>query len=284
MLSVIIAAQNEPLDSLERTVQTLRNTQSAQHEIILMDDASELDYSRIAKRYDCILRKKTARTGQPPLIDEAAVLAKGENLYICDAHMSFEDNGWDVEMEDVLSDEPNAMTCHVSKGFDNNGSGRGARVVAESVGWFDPKWASFSSKIVQCPLGASYGIRKPFYNYIGGLKGIGFYGCNEAFWAAKIYGVGGTVRMLDSYVRHNYAKRPSTEREDRRRGVSLALNKATIYWLLFEGLIERPEAILQPAYDQIDKKALAGLKDYLASVVSKKRLLAWLRGDYSPLG
>lgn len=284
MLSVIITAQNEPLDSLERTIQTLRNTQSSHHEVILMDDASELDYSRIAKRYDCILRKKKSRTGQPPMIDEAAGLARGENLYICDAHMSFDDNGWDVEMQDVLSDEPNVMTCHASKGFDGAGVGGGARIVSSGADWLEPKWASFPSNVIQCPLGASYGIRKSFHSYIGGIKGIGFYGCNEAFWAAKIYGVGGTVRLLDSYVRHNYAKRPSTEKEERRRGVSVALNKAIIYWLLFEGLIERPESIIPAVYDHFDKKNLAGLKSYLSRITSKKRLVAWLKGDYFQLG
>ena len=283
-VSVIVPTRNEPLERFERTLRTLRNTQAIQHEIIVVDDNSDLDFAPLCARYDAKLRRMPARVGLHALIEEGVTLATKPFIFIIDAHMEFYDNQWDLEMWQTLEANPFVQTCHVSHAIGHGVAGRGSILqTPDSYDWLEPKWAKFDSGEIDVPLGACYGWRKSWFQYLRGVKGLHNYGANEAFLALKNVAAGGSNILLTSEVGHDYTKLPTTERETKWRHASILLNKATIYHLILDGVIEKPK-IIEPVEKHVDVARLAPLKNDLAAILSRARLRDWLasRGFQTP--
>lgn len=275
-ISVIIPTRNEPLERFERTLQTLRNTQTVHHEIIVVDDFSDLDFAPLCLRYDARLRRMPARVGLHALIEEGATLASKPFVFIIDSHMEFYPNQWDSEMYETLEANPFVQTCHVSRAIGSVVAGRGSILqTPDSYDWLEPKWAKFDAGEIDVPLGACYGWRKSWFQYLRGVKGLHNYGVNEAFLALKNVGAGGSNILLTSEVGHDYTKLPTTERETKWRHASVLLNKATVYHLILDGIVEKPN-IIAPVEQHVNVAQLAPLKAELAGILSQSRLRTWL--------
>lgn len=277
-LSIIVPTRNEPLGRLERTLRTLRNTQTVHHEILLMDDNSDQNYNALASRYDCNLQRAPSRMGLHWLLEQGASLATKDFLYTIDSHMEMYPNEWDREMYQTLEANPFVQTCHVSRAVGTRIKKYGARLISDSSSqnWLEPTWHDWKcGDTIDVPLGACYGIRKSWFNYLGGVRGLTRYGCNEAFLALKNIGAGGSTVLLNTEVGHDYSKTPLPEHDVRTRFASLLLNKAFIYDVLLRGLVAEP-AIYDSAKSFSDAKEVETTRGYIAAIISSSRLKSWL--------
>jgi len=205
-LTCVIPFLNEGIE-IFRTVKSIRDTAGDTVDIILINDAStdNIDYSVVAKYFNCKYFKNQCRQGVAGSRDLGVYLTTTEYCLLLDGHMRFYDNQWvDVLINEVSKnrrkvyctscvtlwwpyDKERASTdtystgAYLASSFSKPGS------------CVDPKWIPVkinSTEDVPLVLGANYCFTKEYYQELRGLEGLRHYGCSEAWLSLKSWAIG----------------------------------------------------------------------------------------------
>jgi glycosyltransferase involved in cell wall biosynthesis len=206
ILSVIITSLNEKLETIQKTIETIRFGAS-DIEIILIDDASDeivnLNDSNI------IFHRNENRIGCAPSRTKGASLARGKYLLFTDAHMIYHPDWFKHFLEYVKDSPENICFCGTCLGLDSErktleearGKYCGARLSLYEKSEnqvLEGKWISEKSGDLyelSCLMGAIYIIDRKYFEKLRGLSELKMWGSDEPCLSLKILQSGGKILM-----------------------------------------------------------------------------------------
>lgn len=202
MTSIIVTYHNEGEAFLRDCLTSLTDTLHCDCEIIVVDDCSDVPVRAGVK----VLRN-SVNIGVGRSFDRGVREASGDDIILMADDIRFEDNGWAERLAEDIRRNPQSIICTKCINYDNHASyGTGASLYLRHDRQSDPsrppgfrdilntKWlVSQSAGIIEvpCVLGAIYGIRKEWYNYIDGWHGFRKWGCLEPYISLKSWLMGG---------------------------------------------------------------------------------------------
>lgn len=211
VVSVVIASHNEWHGTLNNTLHSIRETGGSYVEIIVVDDGSS---TRIrVDDPDIKLICNRRRLGVGPSRHLGVEAATAEMILITDAHVIFPP-GWVHKLFNALPGNEHLVLCGKCLALDENhaqldaatGEYNGARMVISDDG-AEVRWRILSAKWredrrgqdyypLSAMMGACYAMNKSWFKYIGGLKVLKNFGCDEELLSIRTIRAGGTIRMF----------------------------------------------------------------------------------------
>jgi glycosyltransferase involved in cell wall biosynthesis len=217
-LSIVIPYHNESRSTIQKCVDQLLDTIDVeQYEVIIVDDGSYKPLDPIEGT--TIIRHKTNQ-GVGTAFDTGVKSAKYDNLFLMGNDIRFIKNGWASKMVDEIENHPQAFTCttcvrlgrgkltevyetDIEKQLRNKKYGIGATIkMISSESIIDAQWLPIGNRTIDeesyevpCILGAAYGVKKDWYNYIGGWEGHRGWGTLEPMISIKSWLFGGSCRV-----------------------------------------------------------------------------------------
>lgn len=244
--SVIIVALNEWAD-LEATIALARASDPPLHEIIIVDDGSDIPIARRVGSFPNIKGLppvRVIRHDQPRGVDNAGRLtgadaATGDVLIFLDAHMRLPLD-WLAYVQAAVEAFPQSIFTTVCKGFELHGAfcAAGAKFnYTNHGGWIGIQWLDPGvEKIETCPavMGANYIVPRPVWDAMGGvnraMRGWGYF---EQDLSLRAWLTGHEVRRINNLVLlHNFNRKRVGE--TRPTGVHMHTNLLHIAHSLFE--------------------------------------------------
>jgi glycosyltransferase involved in cell wall biosynthesis len=239
-LTVIIGMKNEA-DQLKETLKSIRATQDADVNIIVIDDAStdKYPYTQVCSTYNAKIIRNRVNQGVGASRDLGIKEATTRHILMIDGHMRFRRDNWVTKISKYLDEHPKSVMC-AGCGFLNKkrltedlntqdkideklhtwgwrGAGIGLNTKL-AAGWTGNKyWRDKNTGAYQIPtvMGASYAITVDWYNEIGGLGLLTAWGLDEQFLSWKSWRMGGDARvMTDVWIGHIWKTRPNTVKFD----------------------------------------------------------------------
>ena len=244
-ISVIIPYHNEGLDFISATINSIKDTIDVSYEIIVVDDCSEKALGSISGAWEdlpgiTILRHRKPK-GVGQAFDTGVKKAKAENLFLMGSDIRFIPNNWASKMIEEIDNHPKAISCttcvglnsETEEGMDMNvrrhrSRRNGARILIFHDNISHPKkpktfrsileaqWLpvykgeSKESFEIPCVLGAAYGIKKEWYDYIDGWWGHRSWGTLEPMISLKSWFMGGSCRTTPDIETGHIFKRHGT--------------------------------------------------------------------------
>ncbi|MDR1883473.1 MAG: glycosyltransferase [Prevotella sp.] len=225
LLTVIIPFLNEK-EEVGNTIESVLEFSDNNVNLIIINDASNdnYDYDKLVLDYDIEYIKNEIRMGVAASRDLGASRCKTPYFLLLDAHMRFYDNQWVERITGVLSKNKNYLLCtqtkilrktngtvHVDRAEDQK-TRQGAVVdLYNGNTLFESRWLfteqndSDRDRPVACILGAGYACSKEYWEYLKGLKGLIYYGNDEAYISMKVWLSGGECYLLkDVKIGHIY--------------------------------------------------------------------------------
>jgi len=215
-LSVIIAALNEPHETLNRTIKSCYDTSDGQAEIVLVDDCSStpLRYMAVDPRVKIV--ENAHRCGVGPSRTIGVHHASGEYVLIIDAHNVFFGN-WYAEAMRRIEGRPKTVHCATCLGLDSNhmdpanpvGEYHGATI---NVCGPDRNGASHE-QVLECVwgskdtpddaeiaavMGACYFLPRAWFLKLDPLANLHSWGSDELFLSVKSWLAGGDCRLMNN--------------------------------------------------------------------------------------
>lgn len=226
LLTVIIPFLNEGNEVVE-TVKSLRFYVSNKIDIIVINDFStdELDYQSMLSPYDVyyVLNKK--RLGVAASRDLGVNLCATPYFLLLDAHMRVYNEKWLNDITDLLKNNDRQLLCAQTKQLWKNNNGRIEKLkdvapvygayatfnkgkLSPGIEWnYIQKEESEKLQPIACVLGAGYAASKRYWQYLRGLEGLKFYGCDEVYISLKVWQEGGKCILLKEHsFGHVYRK------------------------------------------------------------------------------
>jgi glycosyltransferase involved in cell wall biosynthesis len=213
-LTVVIPFLNEG-EEVEKTVQNIRETADPKLPILLINDASNdgIDYEAVAGRHQCRYIVHPGRTGVAASRDEGVALCETPFFILLDAHMVFYEPEWDRRLVKVLQDNPRSMLClntrilwesrenhHVKPPVFGAVLSQTEIDILKCIwNYADPDPAS-NIVPIECPLGGAYASSKEYWQHLGGLRGLVYYGMDEEMIALKIKRDGGKCLLIKDMI------------------------------------------------------------------------------------
>ena len=213
-LSIIIPMHGEPQGFLEDTINSIRDTIDVSYELIAVDDCSGIHIDGVT-----MLRHKEHK-GVGAAFDTGVAEAKSDNIFLMGSDIRFIKNNWASKMIAELDAHPKAISATTCIGLNasdmdiNSRRNKSRRNSANILIFHDhrshPKkdsrfrnileaqWLpvykgqSKESFEVPCILGAAYGVKKGWYDYIDGWWGHRFWGTLEPMISLKSWMMGGS--------------------------------------------------------------------------------------------
>jgi len=224
-LTIIIPFLNEG-DEVENTVISIKETAITNPTILLINDGSDdnFDYESVALRHNCICVKNDKRLGSAPSRDIGVAACETPYFVFFDGHMRLYEKGWDEKVIRLLTENPRSLLCGQSRRLmrDDNGNvvtqgdtkiPYGAFLNMKLNGtlnmiWNEANIAQYTEFFeIPCVLGAAYACSKTYWEYLGGMKGLLYYGLEEQLISIKVWLEGGQCLLVKDWVTgHLYRK------------------------------------------------------------------------------
>jgi len=220
---VIITYHNEGRAFLLECLNQVKATiKLPEYEIIIVDDFSDEPLEPI-DGVKIVRHSENKGVGQA--FDTGVRSSKGENLILMACDMRFIDNSWAEKLNQVINDHPNSLICTACVGLNRNVNPEtgnmdnmdferrrkiqrsyGATILmfhdkksnpsrSETFrGIIEAKWYPKQKQEVYeipCILGACYGVKKAWYEYIDGWWGHNQWGTLEPYISLKSWLFGG---------------------------------------------------------------------------------------------
>lgn len=219
-LSIIIPYHQEGLEFITTTINSIKETIDVNpYEIIVVDDSSNVPLEPI-ENVKIIRHKRNAGVGAS--FDTGVREAKSENLFLMGSDIRFIENKWASQIIEEIENHPKAFTCTscvalTAERMDINERRlvnvvNGATILMfhdkitnpkqpESFrGIIEAQWLPHlknrdgDSFEIPCILGAAYGVKKSWYNYIDGWALHRKWGTLEPYISLKSWLFGGSCR------------------------------------------------------------------------------------------
>ena len=218
-LSVIFPRHNENQSFIEKTVNGIKSTIDVDsYEIIIVDDGSKVPLEDIE---DVLIFQCPEERGVGSAFDVGVGIAQSDNLFLMGSDIRFLPNGWASKMIAEIDLFPEAIVCSTCIGLNENDMdmerrrGISRRNAATILMFHDKKshpkkppnfrniieaqWlpvhnGSQMSFEVPCILGAAYGVKRSWYNYMDGWWGHRSWGTLEPYISLKSWVFGGSCR------------------------------------------------------------------------------------------
>ncbi len=225
-LTIIIPFLNEK-EEVENTLKSIREHSDAYIPILLIDDASDdgYDYESVARKYGAQYEYNKERKGVAASRDMGVELCQTTYFLLLDSHMRFYENKWPDRLLSLLKEDDRALFCAQTKVLcrmdgeivevENALITYGAYidVLGEKGRVISSKWIGKDSNPeelvveIPCVLGAAYATSKRYWQYLHGLRGLIFYGCDEEYISLKVWKEGGRCLFIkDIIIGHIYRK------------------------------------------------------------------------------
>lgn len=229
-LTIIIPFLNEKNEVIN-TLKSIRDhSNSNDIEIILINDASNdgLDYEEISRIYNTQYVLNQKRLGVAASRDLGVFKSRTPYVMFLDAHMRFYNNLWVDRIINELKQDERVLLCCQSKGLTNI-DGEIVEIQGRplSFGTFinlydewnllECNWifkensnmVHLETIPIPCVFGAAYSCSKKYWLHLKGLKGLKYYGNDEAYISIKVWLEGGKCKLLkDIIVGHIYRNVP----------------------------------------------------------------------------
>jgi len=229
-LSIIIPCHNEGKEFIEETLDSIRSTIDVDHEIIIVDDHSDIPLELEGVR----VIRHPANLGVGAAFDTGVAAAESEYLFLMGCDVRFAPNRWASLMLADIQQHPRSLICtsvvHLGAGrpeltFEmsrGNFVYNGATILMawgkEEWNILKAEWYPRESRIVKkdnelatqmlapygvvpsmtesyeilCILGAAYGTTKSWYRHIDGFWGHRKWGSLEPYISLKCWLFGGS--------------------------------------------------------------------------------------------
>ena len=217
-LSIICPYHQEGVKFIRDTVRSLKSTIDVSHEVIIVDDCSatplELDE-------DVRIIYHSENKGVGAAFDTDVAAAMSDNIFLIGSDIRFAPNNWASKMIGEVNENPKAFICTICVGLnqvEKDGMDfekrrqKSRRNGATILMWHDhrshpKKPPSFRNIIeaqwirrsttpgtieVPCILGAAYGVKKAWYNYVDGWRFHKSWGTLEPYISLKSWLMGGS--------------------------------------------------------------------------------------------
>jgi glycosyltransferase involved in cell wall biosynthesis len=212
-LTVIIPFLNEG-EEVESTMQSIRRTVGERVDIVLVNDCSTdgVDYGAAARKYNADYIVNTRRQGVARSRDLGVAHARTPYVLLLDGHMRFYDDRWDERLVDCLKEDERAVYCFRcgTLGEDHRETITAIRngaylrfYAADATDLLTPAWRADdkfagedSIEDIPCVLGACYGVSVKYWDRVGGLGLLRYYGADEACLSLKVWLEGGRCRLI----------------------------------------------------------------------------------------
>jgi len=219
-LSIIIPYHEEGLDFITTTINSIRETIDIDtYEIIVVDDFSDIPLENIDNTK--ILRHNE-NLGVGAAFDTGVKFARSENIFLMGSDIRFEKNKWASQIIQEIEFYPSAFTCTscVALSADNldinerrlvnvvNGATilmfhdkqSNPKQLNSFRGIIEAQWLphlkdrNVDSYEIPCILGAAYGVKKSWYEYVDGWSLHKKWGTLEPYISLKSWLFGGSCR------------------------------------------------------------------------------------------
>ena len=226
-LTIIMPCLNEG-EEVRNTIESIYETfDSKQIQIIVIDDYSDntVSLDGIKDFKDVIKIRNKQRQGVDKCRQMGGEMTQTPYLFIIDAHLRFVKDKWLEKIEECLEREPQTVFCTTCLGLGygtmdlNKVKGKyyGANILfldpnapksRESRECLECKWKKKEDQIeyiVPSILGASYFMRKDWFDYIGGFRGLEMWGSSEILISLKSWMAGGKCKIrTDLEIGHKF--------------------------------------------------------------------------------
>jgi glycosyltransferase involved in cell wall biosynthesis len=261
-LSIVLAYHNEGEPFLMEGINQIRNTidiPREDYELIVVDDGSVIPLRELTGM--TIIRHKTNR-GVGAAFDSGVAVAKSDNIFLAASDIRYIKNNWASLMLKEIEDHPKAITCSSCINLNSekpenmdlekrrkisviNGSTiiffhdklSNPRMTPTFRGIIECQWLPYlkdrniDSFPIPCILGAFYGVKKEWYQYIDGFHLHHGWGTLEPLIGLKSWLFGGENRTAPRVETGHLFKKVGTH------GTSqdiLMHNKMLVATLLFD--------------------------------------------------
>jgi len=220
-LSIIIPYHNEGIEFITTTIDSIKNTIDVEnYEIIVVDDCSDKPLENIE---NVTILKHTINKGVGAAFDTGVKFAKSENIFLMGSDIRFTKNKWASQIITEIEKYPKAFTCTScvalsAKELDIEKRRlvnvvNGATILMFHDKKTNPKKSETYRNIIEaqwlprikdrdidsfeipCILGAAYGVKKEWYNYVDGWAGHKKWGTLEPYISLKSWLFGGSCRV-----------------------------------------------------------------------------------------
>jgi glycosyltransferase involved in cell wall biosynthesis len=217
LLTVIIPFLNER-EEVGNTIDSLLRFSNNDVDIIVINDNSDdgYDYDKLTEIYPIVYIKNPTRLGVAASRDLGVRCCRTPYFLFLDGHMRFYDNIWIEKITRLLAENGRRLLCTQTKVLiKRNGEvvereeestkiKHGATVSLQHITCFELEWVSCETKDaiqpVACVLGAGYACSKAYWEYLNGLKGLLYYGNDEAYMSIKVWLEGGECLLLNDVI------------------------------------------------------------------------------------
>lgn len=242
MVSIIIPYHNEGVDFVQETLLSINKTVKIQHEIIIVDDFSDIPLIPITgvKVVRHLVNKGVGRA-----FDTGVTFANYDNIILIGCDVRFEKNNWAENLVEEINKYPKSLICttcvNYKSGiaFKDSAKYYGAnlletfnKTVLEAQWITKPK--DENSYEIQCILGACYIVKKEWFVYIDGWWGHKQWGTLEPYISLKSRLFGGSCRLA-KYIEVGHIFKPKDGNFHKVDYSNLVYNKLLVLKLLFEG-------------------------------------------------
>lgn len=287
-LSIIIPYHNEGRDFILTAIKSITDTIDVEYEVIVVDDHSDVPLSlegiRVVRQPDNL--------GVGQAFDAGVSVSKYDNLFLMGSDIRFLPNKWASQIVEEIEKYPKSFTCTTCVGLnvDNmdmvarRGVARynGATILmfhdkqsnprqTETFrGIIEAKWLpsikpwDVDSQEIPCILGAAYGVKKDWYNYVDGWFGHRKWGTLEPYISLKSWMFGGSCRIATRIETGHIFKSHGTHGTEQE---TLMYNKMLVATLLIE---DYQRYINFLGTNTILERARKDYKDNLGWMLSKR--------------
>lgn len=257
MLSIVITYHEEGLEFLTECLNSLWNSIDVEdYEVIVVDDCSKVPLPNI-KGVRILRNLQNCGVGRS--FDVGIGAATYENIIMMACDMRFAANNWVSKLVKEIENHPKSLTCTACVGLNKeNMDFEKRRLVLRCYGAtillfhdkksnpvqtetfrgiIEAKWQSLDKTSVDksyelpCILGACYGFKKSWYQYIDGFWGHKKWGTLEPYVSLKSWFFGGSCRIAPQIETAHIFKKVGTHNIQQDQ---LLFNKLLVATLLFE--------------------------------------------------
>jgi glycosyltransferase involved in cell wall biosynthesis len=257
MLSIVITYHDEGLEFLTECLTQIRTTIDVdEYEIVVVDDCSTKPLPPIA---GVKLIRNIRNVGVGISFDVGIAVAKYENVIWMACDMRFIANQWASKLVNEINMYPKALTCTACVGINKDNMDFEKRRLVQRCygatilvfhdkksnpvqsetfrGIIEAKWQLLDRTSVDksyelpCILGACYGVKKSWYQYLDGFWGHKKWGTLEPYISLKSWLFGGSCRIAPHIETAHIFKLTGTHGTQQDQ---LLFNKMLVATLLFE--------------------------------------------------
>jgi glycosyltransferase involved in cell wall biosynthesis len=229
-VSIIIPYYND-IETLEGTIKSLYDTIDVKSfEVIVVRDGGQFKLGNgLPKNMQHIEHFVNLGVGQA--FNTGVRVARSDNLFIMGADIRFQKNGWASRMLDVMNEHEKSIICTTCKSHTTSRTEYGADIIfkvrKEDLTSNHPrhnqhnyraimegKWRPRTDRgVYQLPsvMGAFYGIKKEWYDYVRGFELHYKWGSLEPLISLKTWLLGGEVLIDTDNVTEHIWRAPQRE-------------------------------------------------------------------------